>query len=158
MSNKWTFVNFKSRGNPGFRIITEQPVSLELDDNIPVLDPMVSYRIYMSGMITEDIRQGRDWKKKFLKYQELLQRMYPQASFFNSASEVAGYDMIPDHWVKDLEKWQYRTVMTRDLNELCKCDIIAFMPDWRKSNGAKCEKEVAKCLGIKQIYLPEMII
>ena len=150
MSNPWKFINFKSRGNPGLRIITEKPVDLEIDD-VPVLDPMVTYRIYMSGMITEDIRNGRDWKKKFLKYQELVQKMFPQASFFNSASEVAGY-------VENREKWQYRTVMTRDLNELCKCDIICFMPDWRESNGAKCEKEVAKCLGIKQIYLPEILI
>lgn len=154
--NVWKNINFKSRGIPGFRIITDIPVSL--DEEIPVYDPMVSYRIYISGMISQDIIEGRDWKKKFLKYEELLQKMFPQASFFNSAREVAGADMRPDHWVADLERWQYRTVMTRDLNELCKCDIIAFIPDWKKSNGAQCEKEVAKCLGIKQIYLPEILI
>lgn len=154
--NVWKNINFKSRGTPGFRIATDLPVSLE--EEIPVYDPMVSYRIYISGMISQDIIEGRDWKKKFLAYEELLRRMFPQASFFNSAREVAGADMFPDHWVPDLERWQYRTVMTRDLNELCKCDIIAFIPDWRKSNGAQCEKEVAKCLGIKQIYLPEILI
>lgn len=111
-------------------------------------------RIYISGTITGDILAGRDWKAKFLKYEEFLQLLFPNATFFNSAREVAGADMFPDHKVPNLEDWQYRTVMTRDLKELVDCDVIALMPDWYKSTGARTEREVAKCLKMNIIEMP----
>lgn len=117
-------------------------------------------KIYISGSITKDQKSGKDWKGKFLKYQELLLKLFPNATFFNSANEISACDIFPkdkkDLMGLTLEDWQYRTVMMRDISELMKCDAIAFIPDWKYSQGAKCEMEVATCLKMKKIFLPKI--
>ena len=130
-------------------------IDVRYDDkgNIIPMDPMISYKIYISGSITTEMLAGRDWQKKFIECEEFLQKLFPQATFFNPGRETPGAELVPDHWVEDLEKWQYRTVMTRDLTALMSCDIVAFMPCWEKSKGARCEREVARCLGLKEILL-----
>jgi len=116
------------------------------------------FKIYISGCISKDIKRNLDWQIKFVGYEMFLRRFFPNAIFFNPGNEIPGAKLKPGYKVPSLEKWQYNTVMRRDLENLMKCDAIAFIPDWKESQGAICEKGVAKCLGISSIYLPKIPI
>lgn len=44
-----------------------------------------------------------------------------------------------------------RQVITRDINALIGCDVIACLPGWKSSLGAKAEVAVARWLGLEVI-------
>lgn len=118
-------------------------------------------RIYISGAITSDIVMNRDWQTKFIAYENFLKCLFPNAIFVNPGKLTPGSHLEPiDEHIHPsaINDWQYRTVMKRDLTSLMDCDYIAFIPDWKKSRGAKCEREVAKCLRLKEVYLPKIPI
>lgn len=121
----------------------------------------LNLRIYISGAITSDIVMNRDWQTKFIAYENFLKCFFPNAIFVNPGKLTPGSYLEPiDEHIHPsaIKDWQYRTVMKRDLTNLMDCDYIAFIPDWKKSRGAKCEREVAKCLGLKEVYLPKIPI
>lgn len=118
-------------------------------------------KIYISGAISSDIARNRDWQTKFIAYENFLKCFFPNAIFINPGRLAPGSSLEPiDEYVEPsmMKNWQYRTVMKRDLTNLMDCDYIAFIPDWKKSRGAKCEREVAKCLGLREVYLPKIPI
>lgn len=42
-----------------------------------------------------------------------------------------------------------RECMKRDLAEICHADAIAFLPGWELSSGAKAERALGLCLGLR---------
>lgn len=47
-----------------------------------------------------------------------------------------------------------RDVIRKDLNWIIdKAEVVAFLPGWKKSRGAKAEKALAEFLGLKLIFL-----
>lgn len=50
-------------------------------------------------------------------------------------------------------KFEYDDIINRDKYVLAKCDIVAFMPNWIDSKGAKIEMNYAKELKKEIMYL-----
>lgn len=46
-----------------------------------------------------------------------------------------------------------RVALSRDLQFICLADIIALLPGWEHSKGAKAELAVARALGLEEIHL-----
>lgn len=93
---------------------------------------MKSWGVYISGKITGD----PDYKKKFKRVEEALQRM--GAAPINPARLSEG-----------LTKSFYLPVC---LQMLLTADVVYLLDDWKESEGAKIEEAVARYQGIPVIY------
>jgi hypothetical protein len=97
-------------------------------------------RYYLSGAIT---RQP-DFKAYFKQYEDEL-RHWGITDIFNPAV----VDLPRD------AKWE--TYMRYDLKILMDCDVLALLPNWKKSRGAKLEVHVAKALGIRVVKIHDLL-
>jgi hypothetical protein len=88
-------------------------------------------KYYLSGAITDQ----PDFKAYFKKYENEL-RSYGLTDIFNPAETV---------WPSDV-KWE--TCMKYDIKILMDCDCLLLLPNWRKSKGARVERNLCKKLKI----------
>jgi DNA-binding CsgD family transcriptional regulator len=84
----------------------------------------------------------------------------PQLNFpaFHSAAKklrAKGYKVINPAELDGAEEqtMEWHQYLRRDIVELVKCEVIAMLPGWVNSRGAKLEKSIADALGMKTIYL-----
>ena len=103
--------------------------------------------VYLSGPITGLPYDNRD---AFAEYEQKLRDMGAYA-VFNPASSKA---------TPKVTHFTHKGYMVRDLNILTNhdhgepiIDVIAMMPGWEDSEGAKLEWAVAKACGIEVMYL-----
>lgn len=97
-------------------------------------------RVYMAGKITGD----PDYKKKFAGWAERLQRFGFKAENIVNPAELCS------------EKWSWLRCMIHDLRLLAGCGVVAMLPDWRESRGARIEHFAAWLLVKETIYLPNL--
>ena len=95
-------------------------------------------QIYIAGKITGDA----DYKAKFMAAQERLQRDYGWNywSIVNPVNECK-------------EGWPWWRCMMRCLRLLAGCKVVAMLPDWTESRGARIEHRWAQMLGKDIIYI-----
>ncbi len=84
--------------------------------------------VYLSGKITGD----PDFKHKFLGWESIVIDM--------GASKVRNPARLPDGWDYD-EYMEHCMIMVR------RCDLVAVLPDWEDSKGARAEVAYALSLG-----------
>jgi hypothetical protein len=73
---------------------------------------------------------------------------YP--AFHEAAKKLrtAGFTVINPAEVNPDTTLSWEECMKRDLVELMKCGMVAVLPDWHKSRGARLEVHVAASLGM----------
>lgn len=107
----------------------------------------MSRRIYLSGPITGTT----DYVERFAAYVTYL--------IFNSEEgvEVVNPIALYESLKKELGcEPSYEQIMAVDLEELPKCDTIALMPHWEKSDGCRREVKLAADNGLVFMYLREL--
>lgn len=79
---------------------------------------------------------------------------YP--AFHKAAAELraAGYEVINPAEVNPDTTQPWAACLRACLAEVVRCDVIAMLPGWEKSKGARLEHHVAIELGVPAIYLP----
>ena len=91
-------------------------------------------RVYICGKITGDPNFG----EKFQAARELL--------------EASGYEVTsPVSYTNPV--WSRETCMRVVIRELCLCDAIYLLPDWKNSKGARLEAIIAKELKMEFVKL-----
>lgn len=55
----------------------------------------------------------------------------------------------------DTRELTWAEYMRRDIKVLTDCEVIALLPGWENSRGARIEKLVADALGMRVIYVDE---
>ncbi len=82
-------------------------------------------------------------------------------SLFDEAAarwRAAGHEVISPAEMDRDEGWgpdnpptkeDYRYIFANDFYQLCFCDAIALLPNWRESRGARVELHVAQLLRLK---------
>ena len=89
--------------------------------------------IYLAGKITGD----PDYREKFQGYAERLRKLHPGANIFNPAEHPAG-----------LSNAEYMRLCFAEIDV---ADMVAFLPDWYRSNGATLERQYCNYIG-KQYF------
>lgn len=93
-------------------------------------------RVYLSGPITGK----KDYKQAFFHAELEMLRI--------------GYEVVnPARLDSCLPELRHEEYMRIDIALLSVCDMIAMLPGWRDSKGAKMEYEYASTHGMKIIYL-----
>lgn len=94
--------------------------------------------IYISGPITKD----ENYKAKFEAAEKFL-------------TSIAAYGGVvnPCKLAHD-NSLTWKDYMVVDIYSLLECDAIYMLKGWRKSKGAKLERQIAKGLGLRIIYQP----
>lgn len=95
-------------------------------------------RVYIAGKITGDA----NYYAKFHAAQDQLQLEYG----WNYWSIVNPVEMVP-------QGWPWWRQMVRCLRLVAGCEVVAMLPDWTQSRGARIEHEWAEFLGKEIIYL-----
>lgn len=100
---------------------------------------MPKHKIYLSGKIT-----GMETEAKyvFAAAEEKLKKEYPDSKIINP--------MKLDHSQHN-KSWE--AYMKVCIIELCKCDMIAMLPNWQDSRGANMELEIATQLNFYTEFL-----
>jgi hypothetical protein len=84
-------------------------------------------KVYISGKITGD----PDHKRKFDEAEEKLREM---------GHVVLNPTILPDGL-------EYDNYMDIDMAMVRACDVVALLPDWEESAGARAEMAYGECLG-----------
>lgn len=95
-------------------------------------------KVYIAGKITGD----PNYYAKFHAAQDQLQLEYG----WNYWSIVNPVEMVP-------QGWPWWRQMVRCLRLVAGCKVVAMLPDWTQSRGARIEHEWAEFLGKEIIYL-----
>jgi hypothetical protein len=96
-------------------------------------------RIYISGKIT-----GMDEKEAFRIFEDAEKKM-----------KELGYNVINPMKLPHKHDKSWISYMEDDIEALMKCDSIFMLPNWRESNGARIEHQIALCK--KMIILYETV-
>ena len=67
-----------------------------------------------------------------------------------------GHDVINPHDIPAERPGEWTSHMRADLAALVTCDLIAFLPGWQDSRGARLEATVAVELGLGVVFLPDV--
>ena len=96
-------------------------------------------KVFLSGKIEGD----PDYIQKFENWERFLKKvLYPGCIVLNPTKYswvISQYGIKEYYWMV--------------IKDLCKCDAIAFMPDYFKSDGAMIELSIARYLNIEIIFL-----
>ena len=81
----------------------------------------------------------------------------PEYNFpaFNAAAEVLrgnGLDVVNPAEINGFDT-PYIECLRKDIEALCRCDAIALLPGWEKSNGAHLELHIAHRLGMEVMFV-----
>lgn len=92
-------------------------------------------KIYIAGKIT-----GEHYEKTFKKFHNAEIYLYS-----------LNYSVINPTKIIDRET-DWKEAMRICIRQLVECDVVYALKDWKESEGAKIEIELAKKLGIKILY------
>lgn len=95
-------------------------------------------KVYIAGKITGDA----NYYAKFHAAEDLLQLEYG----WNYWSIVNPVEMVP-------QEWPWWRQMVRCLRLVAGCKVVAMLPDWVDSRGARIEHRWARFLKKEIIYL-----
>jgi hypothetical protein len=98
-------------------------------------------RYYLSGAITKQPH----YKEYFKSYEHRL-RVLGCNDIYNPASCVSSWD----------EALSWELCMRLDIEQLMSCDLLVLLPNWRKSKGAKIEKDLCRKIGIPVLSFAEL--
>ncbi len=93
-------------------------------------------KIYIAGKYTGDPQAT----EKFRHYQNLIQRMFPQATV------ITPIDFVPSS-----TNWSEAILMC--LQMIATVDLVVMLPDWVRSRGARIEREFAEGLNKRILYV-----
>lgn len=93
-------------------------------------------RIYISGSITKDIENA---PRKFEEAEQIVRSLFPDYEIVNPMK-------LPHEPHSTWEQF-----MALDIQELLKCNIIWMLEDWKESQGARLEYEMASRVGMTMI-------
>lgn len=87
---------------------------------------------------------------------------YPQHNFpaFNRAAEQlrdAGYTVINPAEIEQPIGADWETCMSNDIREMLKADVVATLPGWQVSRGARVETTLARQLGKQVVELAALV-
>lgn len=85
-------------------------------------------RIYIAGKVTGD--SGA--RSKFMNYEKIYSKK--------------GYD-VKNPMSLCCQSWSWMRCMAKCLLTMSKCQVVAFIPDWRDSHGARIEMIAALMMG-----------
>ena len=103
----------------------------------------MNYTGYLSGRITG----CKNYRSIFDKYwYKCVNGGY---RVFNPARHI-----IPKKGLMKKQIWQ--KYLKYDIKILCDCSVIYMIPGWWRSKGARFERNIAKKLGIKIVYLKKI--
>lgn len=91
-------------------------------------------KIYISGKITDNPNARNEFEK-----QEAVLIM-------DGHFPVNPFNLNHDH------DMTWESFMREDIKALLDCEAIYMLKNWKKSKGAKIEKELAEMLGMRVIY------
>ena len=91
-------------------------------------------KIYISGKITNNANYKADFEAAEL------------------ALKIAGFQPVNPAEEKLPDGATWADYMRHDIKLLCDCDAIYMLYDWRESEGAKIEHNLARDLGMEIIY------
>jgi len=92
-------------------------------------------KIYIAGKVS-----GLPYEETLLKF----------TSYHLELMNQGHLPVVPLHLCNKDDAWHI--AMRKCIAELCTCDEIHLLPDWRDSPGAMMEHQLATQLGIKIIY------
>ena len=101
-------------------------------------------RLYLSGAISKQ----PDFKEYFKTYEDELRRRG-----FNDIFNPASIDCILGKDTRSL----WSAYMRYDIEQLMRCDVLVFLPNWRKSKGAKIEINLCKKIGIPVVKFEDAV-
>jgi hypothetical protein len=99
---------------------------------------MPKHKIYLSGKITGMENEAH---YVFQNAEENLQKLYPDSEIINPMKLNHSHN----------KKWE--SYMKVCIIELCKCDMIAMLPNWQDSRGAEMEMIIASNLNLHVEFL-----
>lgn len=87
---------------------------------------------------------------------------YPEHNFpaFKRAAEqltAAGYEVINPAEIKQPEGADWEACMINDIREMLDADIVATLPGWQVSKGARIETTLARNLGKQVVELAALV-
>jgi hypothetical protein len=81
-------------------------------------------------------------------------------AFHDAAARLRahGYEVVSPAEVNPEPDLEWAVCLRRDIPHLCTCDVIALLPGWEKSRGAKLELHIADALGMRRIYVDHFAV
>lgn len=80
-------------------------------------------------------------------------------AFHRAAASLraSGYEVINPAELDDADpnKLEWHQYLRRDITHLVTCDVVAMLPNWASSKGARLEKHIAEQLGMEVIFLAQ---
>lgn len=115
---------------------------------IEILNNPKYKKIYLSGPITGIENLNKEafefFKQKFIKLD--FEVVNPHDLFTKEEVEEANRKLLAKE-ITEEEFWAY--FMKRDIAHLVTCDLVAVLPNWQNSKGARVETGIAT-----DIYIP----
>jgi hypothetical protein len=87
-------------------------------------------KVYIAGKVT-----GESYLKCIAKFYDVQQEL----------QELNYIAVNPLEVVNDW-KTEWKPAMKKCINALMECDAVLFLPDWKKSQGAKLEMHIAEAM------------
>ena len=80
-------------------------------------------------------------------------------AFNDTAAKLrsAGYEVINPAEVNTDQSMSWEQCLRMDIKHLCDCDAIALMPGWTDSKGAHLELHIAHRIGLKVLFVGDLI-
>jgi hypothetical protein len=66
---------------------------------------------------------------------------------------AGGFDVVSPAEINPDPTMKWGDAMRADIPQLCTCEVIAMLPGWEKSKGARLEHHIASELGMGVIYV-----
>jgi len=100
-------------------------------------------KIYISGKISDLV----NYKYYFSETEKKLRKL----GYINIVNPVKLSEKLAKKLKTDVSLIDYDAFMCKDIEHLCRCNIIYLQPNWIISKGAIFEKHIAESLKIKVV-------
>jgi len=124
---------------------------MELFNKIKMMWNKRYTKVYISGKIT-GLRES-EYRSNFNNAEKGLRLL----GYTRIVNPIKLSDKIIKKLKTPVNNIAYEVFLTKDIEELCKCNLVVQMANWKDSNGAIFEKEVADKLKIKVITVKSLI-
>lgn len=82
---------------------------------------------------------------------------FPAFHRWAASLRASGYEVVNPAELDEADPHEmtWEQYLRRDIGHLVTCDMIAMIPGWEQSRGARLEKHIADALGMRVIWLTE---